>query len=359
MAGRCRSRSAIRSSRQEIIKASGADILRLWVSMSDFTQEIRLGKEVLARSVEAYRKIRNTFRYLRREPLRLRSGRRSPADRSPRGDRSLHSRALRRARPADRQGVRRVRLRHGVSGAQRLCHGRSQRVLCRRFQGSALHVRRPVAAAAFRADGHVRDRRGPCASDGAHSAVHRRRALAVRSRHEGGIGSSRAVPCRSRAVRGWPTTGCWSDGPGCWRSAKQCWPRSNLCERASRSAARCRRRSCCPPPRRSSRCSSATRRIFRCSSSCPKWSCRRRRRRRRRGRAARHDRAGRWRQVRALLAVRERRLERPGLGRPVRAVPGRAVAGRSGGMMDRPARRPWRSRAAAIRRAAWRSGCRS
>jgi isoleucyl-tRNA synthetase len=48
----------------EIIKASGADILRLWVSMSDFTQEIRLGKEVLARSVEAYRKIRNTFRYL-------------------------------------------------------------------------------------------------------------------------------------------------------------------------------------------------------------------------------------------------------------------------------------------------------
>jgi isoleucyl-tRNA synthetase len=49
---------------QEIIKAGGADILRLWVSMSDFTQEIRLGKEVLARSVEAYRKIRNTLRYL-------------------------------------------------------------------------------------------------------------------------------------------------------------------------------------------------------------------------------------------------------------------------------------------------------
>ncbi len=49
---------------EQIIKASGADILRLWVSMSDFTQEIRLGKEVLARSVEAYRKIRNTLRYL-------------------------------------------------------------------------------------------------------------------------------------------------------------------------------------------------------------------------------------------------------------------------------------------------------
>ncbi|MQA28911.1 MAG: isoleucine--tRNA ligase [Luteitalea sp.] len=49
---------------QDIIKQSGADILRLWVSMSDYTQELRLGKEVLARAVEAYRKIRNTMRYL-------------------------------------------------------------------------------------------------------------------------------------------------------------------------------------------------------------------------------------------------------------------------------------------------------
>ncbi len=49
---------------QEVIKSSGADIIRLWVSMSDYTQEIRLGKEVLARAVEAYRKIRNTLRYL-------------------------------------------------------------------------------------------------------------------------------------------------------------------------------------------------------------------------------------------------------------------------------------------------------
>jgi isoleucyl-tRNA synthetase len=49
---------------QDIIKQSGADILRLWVSMSDYTQEIHLSKEILARVVEAYRKIRNTLRYL-------------------------------------------------------------------------------------------------------------------------------------------------------------------------------------------------------------------------------------------------------------------------------------------------------
>ncbi len=49
---------------QDIITENGADILRLWVSMSDYTQEIRLSKEILARVVEAYRKIRNTLRYL-------------------------------------------------------------------------------------------------------------------------------------------------------------------------------------------------------------------------------------------------------------------------------------------------------
>jgi isoleucyl-tRNA synthetase len=49
---------------EDVIKQSGADIIRLWVSMSDYTQEIRLSKEILARVVEAYRKIRNTLRIL-------------------------------------------------------------------------------------------------------------------------------------------------------------------------------------------------------------------------------------------------------------------------------------------------------
>ncbi len=48
----------------DVIKQSGADIIRLWVSMSDYTQEIRLSKEILARAIEAYRKIRNTLRIL-------------------------------------------------------------------------------------------------------------------------------------------------------------------------------------------------------------------------------------------------------------------------------------------------------
>ena len=49
---------------QEIIKDSGAEIIRLWVAMVDFREELRVGKQTLARVVEAYRKIRNTLRYL-------------------------------------------------------------------------------------------------------------------------------------------------------------------------------------------------------------------------------------------------------------------------------------------------------
>jgi isoleucyl-tRNA synthetase len=50
---------------QQVMKDSGSDVLRLWVSMVDYRDEVRLGKEVLARTVEAYRKIRNSaFKYL-------------------------------------------------------------------------------------------------------------------------------------------------------------------------------------------------------------------------------------------------------------------------------------------------------
>jgi len=49
---------------QEVIKESGAEILRLWVAMSDFREELRVGKQILARTIEAYRKIRNTMKFL-------------------------------------------------------------------------------------------------------------------------------------------------------------------------------------------------------------------------------------------------------------------------------------------------------
>jgi isoleucyl-tRNA synthetase len=49
---------------QDVIKQSGADILRLWVSVSDYTDDIPFGPQILARTSDGYRKIRNTARFL-------------------------------------------------------------------------------------------------------------------------------------------------------------------------------------------------------------------------------------------------------------------------------------------------------
>jgi isoleucyl-tRNA synthetase len=49
---------------QDVIKQHGAEIIRLWAAMVDYREEVRLGKEILARVVEAYRKLRNTLRFL-------------------------------------------------------------------------------------------------------------------------------------------------------------------------------------------------------------------------------------------------------------------------------------------------------
>jgi isoleucyl-tRNA synthetase len=48
----------------KILGESGADILRLWVAQTDYFEDVRIGKEVLAGTGDAYRKLRNTFRYL-------------------------------------------------------------------------------------------------------------------------------------------------------------------------------------------------------------------------------------------------------------------------------------------------------
>jgi isoleucyl-tRNA synthetase len=49
---------------QDVIKASGADILRMWVCASDYADDLRIGPEILKTTVETYRKLRNTIRWL-------------------------------------------------------------------------------------------------------------------------------------------------------------------------------------------------------------------------------------------------------------------------------------------------------
>src|SRR5207344_1580657 len=49
---------------QDVIKQSGADILRLWVVASDYTEDLSLGPEILKHLGDSYRRLRNTLRYL-------------------------------------------------------------------------------------------------------------------------------------------------------------------------------------------------------------------------------------------------------------------------------------------------------
>ena len=49
---------------QEIIKRFGAEILRLWVAAEDYREDVRISDEILNRLVEAYRRLRNTARFL-------------------------------------------------------------------------------------------------------------------------------------------------------------------------------------------------------------------------------------------------------------------------------------------------------
>ncbi len=49
---------------EDVVKNYGAEILRLWVSSENYMEEVRVSDEILKRLSEAYRKIRNTFRFM-------------------------------------------------------------------------------------------------------------------------------------------------------------------------------------------------------------------------------------------------------------------------------------------------------
>ena len=49
---------------EDILKDYGADILRAWVASSDYAEDLRIDKTILAHHAESYRKIRNTFRFI-------------------------------------------------------------------------------------------------------------------------------------------------------------------------------------------------------------------------------------------------------------------------------------------------------
>ena len=49
---------------QKVMKDSGADILRLWVCATDYADDQRIGPEILKNTIETYRKLRNSIRWM-------------------------------------------------------------------------------------------------------------------------------------------------------------------------------------------------------------------------------------------------------------------------------------------------------
>ena len=48
----------------KVMETNGADIIRLWALSVDYTEDHRIGDEILKGVADQYRKLRNTFRYL-------------------------------------------------------------------------------------------------------------------------------------------------------------------------------------------------------------------------------------------------------------------------------------------------------
>ena len=48
----------------KLVKQHGADILRLWVASTDYRHEVSISEEIIKRNADAYRRIRNTARFL-------------------------------------------------------------------------------------------------------------------------------------------------------------------------------------------------------------------------------------------------------------------------------------------------------
>ena len=49
---------------QEVVEQNGADILRLWVVGSDYSEDMRIGPEIVKYHTDIYRRLRNTLRYI-------------------------------------------------------------------------------------------------------------------------------------------------------------------------------------------------------------------------------------------------------------------------------------------------------
>ena len=121
----------------DLMRDYGADILRLWALCVDFTEDHRIGKEILAGVADQYRKLRNTFRYLL-GALDGFSDEERLDDLAHIRARPLHAPCRLGARQDAQAGGRGLRLQHLRPRADRLRQRRFVRLLFRYPQGQPL-----------------------------------------------------------------------------------------------------------------------------------------------------------------------------------------------------------------------------
>ena len=175
---------------QDVIKDSGADILRLWVAASDYSDDLRIGPEILKTFVETYRKLRNTIRWMLGSLHHFRDEDRVAPERHA-GAGALHPAPPRRARRRHPRGLRGLRLQAGRGASQRLHDERPLGLLLRHPQGRALLRSDLEPAPQERADGHRPDLPLRRRLDRADPRLHGRGGVAVALPRRGRLGPPR------------------------------------------------------------------------------------------------------------------------------------------------------------------------
>ncbi len=175
--GRALSKSKGAEEVEKVINKYGAELLRLWTASVDFTEDVRFSDTIVSRLIEAYRKLRNTFRYALGnlddfDPL----SDAVPAEGMLEIDRWILARASELIADC-RALVRRTRISQGLSRHLRFRHDRLERGLFRRPERSPLHGRHQEPCAAQRTNGAVQDPLRADAAGGAAARVYHGRSV--------------------------------------------------------------------------------------------------------------------------------------------------------------------------------------
>ena len=161
----------------------GADIVRLWVSSINYTDDVPFSEEMFTRLGDTYRRIRNTLRILLGNLSRFPNSRAADQQRRPiHARRSLDSRSACRG---DRGMPRRLcglRISQGLSRAQSILRGRSEQPLRRYHQGPDVLRRAGFAAPPGDAGGDAPDLRSALPVARADPRFHRRRSVGLSRR---------------------------------------------------------------------------------------------------------------------------------------------------------------------------------